>query len=74
MLKDVRYNYWFPYENFYYEDLITDETIDLSDAYVLVDNKPKLELINAASILKWRQNKIQQNIKKMMEEGVKIFN
>jgi len=74
MMQDLRYNDWFPYEDFYYQDLITNEKLDLSDAYVLVDNKPKLELINAASILKWRQNKIQQNIKKMFEEGVQIYN
>jgi len=73
-MQNLRYNEWFPYDDFYYKDLITDEKLDLSDAYVLVDNKPKLELINAASILKWRQNKIDQNIKKMIEEGVYIYN
>jgi len=73
MMQNLRYNAWFPYDDDYYNDLITNKTLDLSDAYVLEDDKPKLDLINSASILQWRENKIQENIKKMIIEGVYIY-
>ena len=74
MMEDLRYNAWFKYDDFYYEDLITDKILDLSNAYVLVDDKPKLDLINSASILQWRQNKIQEHIQKMIKDGIHIYN
>lgn len=73
IMQNLRYNAWFKYDDFHYNNLITDKALDLSDAYVLVDDKPKLDLINSASILQWRQNKIQENIKKMIKEGVYIY-
>ncbi|MEM7105475.1 MAG: fused MFS/spermidine synthase [Bacteroidota bacterium] len=73
LMEDLRYNEWFPYEDFGYENLISDKPVDLEGAFVLVDDKPKLELINAPAMLNWRKNKVQQNLKKMLNEGVHIF-
>jgi len=74
LMETLRYNEWFPYENFYYEDLVVERDIDLSEALVLVDNKPKLELLNSINVIHWRQNKIEDNISKMLKEGVNIYN
>ena len=73
VMKDLRYNAWFPYDNFSYDRLIRDEPLDLSDAYVLVDDQPRLELLIAPTILQWRKNKTGVNIKVMKEEGVTLF-
>jgi len=74
MMQDQRYNEWFKFDNFYYEDLIAEEPLDLNEAYVLVDDKPRLELLNATNIIQWRKNKINSNIRKMLEEGINIYN
>ena len=73
VLEDPRYNEWFPYADFYYEDLISEEELDLSDAIVLRDDKPILELLNASAILQWRRNKIDTNIKSIMRSGVPLI-
>ena len=73
LLQNVRYNEWFPYDNFYYEDLIQERPLDVSDALILTDDKPKLELINSSSILNWRKNKINQNIKRLMDEKLSLY-
>ena len=74
LMKDLRYNEWFPYENFYYKNLIKEQPLDLSNAHILVDDKPKLELINSETILDWRNNKVKENLRRMLEEGVPLFN
>jgi predicted membrane-bound spermidine synthase len=78
-MADLRYNKvfpsykWFPYDAFGYEDLISEERVDLEDAYLLVDDKPRLELLNSATILKWRKNIIEQNISRLMDAGIPIY-
>lgn len=73
-MRDLRYNEWFPYEDYYYEDLITEKSLDLTFAYVLVDDKPRLEQLNTSMILNYRKNKIEGTIRKMIREGVFIYN
>jgi spermidine synthase len=78
-MADLRYNKvfptyeWFPYDGFGYEDLISEESVDLADAYLLVDDKPRLELLNSATILEWRKNMIEQNIRRLMGAGIAIY-
>jgi spermidine synthase len=78
-LADLRYNKmfpsyeWFPYDDFGYEDLISEEPVDLADAYLLVDDKPRLELLNSATILQWRKSMIEQNISRLMDAGIPIY-
>lgn len=74
MMQDLRYNKWFPYANFYYKDLIIEKQLDLSEAMVLVDDRPKLELLNASNTLQWRKEKINDNIQEMMKDGINIYN
>ena len=73
LFANPRYNAWFPYDNFYYNRLIKDEPLDLSFGEVLVDDKPKLDLINASAIFNWRKNKIEQNIKAILDQGLPIY-
>lgn len=73
LMKDLRYNDWFPYENFKYENLIREAPLETSSGEILVDDRPKLEQINATAILNWRKNKIEQNIRRMLEDGVPIY-
>jgi len=73
MMQNLRYNNWFPYEDFHYDDLIRETPLDLSEAHILVDDKPKLEILNAAVIFNWRKFKVQQNLRQMLEEGVPLF-
>ena len=63
LLSNPRYNEWFPYDSFYYENLVSEKELDLSLAEVLIDDKPKLELINSKSVVQWRKNKIEENLK-----------
>jgi len=70
LMKDLRYNHWFPYDNFEYDRLISEEPVNLSDALVLVDDKPILELINAKTILQWRKNKADLNLQIILDRGV----
>nr|WP_253932299.1 fused MFS/spermidine synthase [Lewinella sp. W8] len=72
-MANLRYNEWFPYDDFGYDRLIKDDPIDLSGAEVLVDDRPKLELLNAPSILKWRQNKLEQNANRLLDEVGAIY-
>jgi predicted membrane-bound spermidine synthase len=73
LLQNVRYNDWFEYDNFYYQDLIQDTYLDLSNASILTDDKPILELFNSHTILNWRKNKINQNIKRMLKEKLPLY-
>ena len=78
-MADLRYNKvlpayeWFPYDGFGYEDLISEESVDLAGAYLLVDDKPRLELLNSATILQWRKSMIEQNIRRLMDAGISIY-
>ena len=63
LLSNPRYNEWFPYDSFYYKNLVSEKELDLSLAEVLIDDKPKLELINSKSVVQWRKNKIEENLK-----------
>lgn len=72
-LADLRYNDWFPFDDFEYDDLMKDEPLDLSGGQILVDDKPVLEILNAPNNLQWRKNKVQQNIKLMISEGIPIY-
>jgi spermidine synthase len=79
LMADLRYNEyfpsydWFPFDDFRYENLITDNVVNLDDAYVLVDDKPRLELLNSAAILQWRKNMIEHNISRLMDAGIPIY-
>ena len=73
LFEDVRYNQWFPYDDFYYNDLIEETPIDLTNALVLTDDKPQLELINSTAILNWRKNKIKENIQRLLDENMPIY-
>lgn len=72
-MENLRYNDWFAYDNFTYEDLIREDEIPLDDAILLVDDRPQLELLNTPTILQWRKNKMEQNIRDMLEKGIPIF-
>jgi spermidine synthase len=72
-MENLRYNTWFPYESFGYENLISEEPVDLSQAVVLTDDKPRLELLNADAILHWRKIKMEQNGKIFVKTGVPLF-
>jgi hypothetical protein len=64
---------WFPYDNFGYENLISEESLDLEDAYLLVDDKPRLEILNSSAILQWRKFMIENSIRKLMDAGLPIY-
>jgi hypothetical protein len=69
----LRYNDWHRTQTFGYTDLIREDEPLLDDAVLLTDDKPKLELLNAASILQWRQNKVAQNMRPMIQSGMDIY-
>lgn len=71
--EKMRYNDWFTLEQFNYKKLFTDQKIDVSNAYILEDDKPILEHLNASAILNWRGNKIKQNIRKILQKGLNIY-
>lgn len=73
LMLDLRYNGWIPNLHFKYEDLISGHELDCSNAKILIDDKPHLELLNSKAILEWRKIKIDQNIKAMLEKGVPIY-
>ena len=64
---------WFPYDNFGYENLISEESLDLEDAYLLVDDKPRLEILNSSAILQWRKYMIENSVRKLMDAGLPIY-
>jgi predicted membrane-bound spermidine synthase len=73
LLRNVRYNQWFQFDNFFYDDLIQEKELDLSNAIILTDDKPILEQLNAEAILDWRQTKIDKNINRMLDEKLPIY-
>lgn len=73
LFDSLRYNDWFEFDDFDYYDLISETELNLEEGIILVDDKPKLELINAESIIEWRKNKIEQNIKRMLDQNLRIY-
>ena len=61
MMQNLRYNKWFTYDHFEYLDLIREGEPRLDDTQILVDDKPRLEMLNAQNILQWRQTKVQEH-------------
>ena len=73
MMRDLRYNKWFTYDHFEYLDLIREGEPRLDDTQILVDDKPRLEMLNAQNILQWRQTKVQEHMRPMLRYGVPIY-
>lgn len=73
LMKDLRYNRWFAYEKFEYANLVRSAELELDDAYVLVDDKPRLELLNARQILSWRRDKAREHMQGLLSEGLPIY-
>jgi predicted membrane-bound spermidine synthase len=73
LMRDLRYNRWFTYDHIEYEDLISDAVPRLDDAYVLVDDRPRLELLNARAILDWRAGKLREHPRWMLRSGLPIY-
>jgi spermidine synthase len=73
LLKNARYNDWFKYKKIEYKELITEKEVDVSDAYILTDDKPILELLNADGILAWRKAVIESGPKKYVEKRLPIY-
>jgi predicted membrane-bound spermidine synthase len=57
---------------FKYEDLITEKEVDVSDAFLLTDDKPMLEKLNKPVILAWRQA-MMKTTREMVESGERIY-
>jgi hypothetical protein len=72
-MQDLRYNRWFTYDHIRYEDLVSDVVPRLDDAYVLVDDQPRLELLNAQSIPEWRAGKLREHPRWMLRSGLPIY-
>jgi len=70
---DLRYNKSFPAVFFEYRNLIRTDAPRLDDAYVLVDDQPRLELLNTANILEWREAKVMEHMRPMIRGGWEIF-
>lgn len=72
--QKLRYDDLFPFEEFTGEDFTPVPNIDLQDAMVLTDDKPKLELLNGPTILQWRKNKMKFTQEGMLDKGLPIYN
>jgi spermidine synthase len=79
LMIDLRYNKLFSAYKFFpgyfyeYRNLIRTDAPRLDDAYVLVDDQPRLELLNTANILAWRESKVTEHMRPMILGGVAIF-
>ena len=73
LMRDLRYNKWVPYANFAYDNMIREDGPRLDGAVLLTDDRPKLELLNAANILAWRKHKIEQHTRQMIVNGMPIY-
>ena len=73
LMFDLRYNKSFPAVFFEYRNLIRTDAPRLDDAYVLVDDQPRLELLNTANILEWREAKVMEHMRPMIRGGWEIF-
>jgi spermidine synthase len=73
LLENNRYYEWFTVGKYSYENLISEKEVDASDAFVLIDDKPMLELLNAPIILRWRKTMMQNNAKKFVELGIPLY-
>jgi hypothetical protein len=72
-MMDLRYNSFFRSAFFEYRNLIRTDAPRLDDAYVLVDDQPRLELLNTANILEWRASKMMEHMRPMVLSGVEIY-
>jgi spermidine synthase len=59
-------------KKFKYENLITESEVNVSDAETLTDDKPVLEFLNKAIILKWRNSAIAKK-REMVKSGIDIY-
>ena len=57
-----------------YQELITENPLDLKDAYVLCDDKPLLEKINIFQNEQWRTNALGWIIKRQTDNHIPFFN
>jgi spermidine synthase len=73
LMIGLRYNTFFPSAFFEYRNLIRTDAPRLDDAYVLVDDQPRLELLNTANILDWRATKVMEHMRPMVLSGVEIY-
>jgi predicted membrane-bound spermidine synthase len=73
-LKDtLRYNDLFPSHKFLAVDFTPVSNYYLSDAQVMTDDKPNLELLNASTVLDWRKKKIEYTVNGLLKKGVPIY-
>lgn len=72
--QKLRYDDLFPFEEFTGEGFAPVPNLDLQGALVLTDDKPKLELLNAPTILQWRKNKMKFTQEGMLDKGLPIYN
>lgn len=56
-----------------YRDLVTDFTVDTSDALILRDDKPKLELLNIYQNEEWRKTALGAIIKREKDNNIPFF-
>jgi predicted membrane-bound spermidine synthase len=73
LLENNRYYEWFTVGKYKYEDMISRKEAEVSDAYLLVDDKPVLELLNAPVILAWRKTMMEANAKKFVGLGIPLY-
>lgn len=57
-----------------YTDLITEEAIDTTDAFVLTDDKPQLENLNIYENEEWRTNAMGWILKRQTDNRIPFFN
>ena len=57
-----------------YDELISGAPINIADAFVLSDNKPRLEKINIYENEKWRSNAISWILKRQTDNRIPFFN
>ncbi len=62
-----------PEHKFVHKDFITPDQIDLEDAFLLSDDRPQFELINASAALIWRSSAIEVFYKDQMQRVIPIF-
>jgi len=71
--EPLRYSKIDSLEEFTYADYSPTFKFSLNDAFVLVDNKPKLELMNVTTILDWRTNQMGVQEDLFLKKGLPLF-
>lgn len=71
--QELRYNSIDTLERFGYGDYHAKFKISLDDAVVLVDDKPRLELMNAENILEWRKEMMAMADIYAFDLGLSLF-